>query len=524
MDVYGLTGGIGSGKSAVADLLESYGIPVVSADELSRIVVAHGSEGLRDVVRSFGPEILDDAGELDRRKLASIVFENPARRKELEAILHPRIRERFEQVLDALEKAGHEVAVYEVPLLFEKNLQTEMKAVILVTADEDIRIRRVQARDDVTEAEVRARMAAQMDEDSKRRRADYVIENNGTEDDLRREVEFMLERFMRIGGQRAKSAPRQAAQTVLTAPRRNGVTSIYAPLPSRGTAPELEEDASPSLGVRLDPPAQPPRATRPPSRVPPTAPPRDVRAAEAPSPAFDPEPAVPIEIDDEDSGPWAERLDDDLPDTGPVAQPRTGRTGRPAAAPERRTTLQAAKTAPHRSTALPNVTGIAETTERDPARPAFRRGTQPPVPPSAGAEPPPAPVPGATPHGLGSPSPPGLAASPTGAQGVTSHLGVPPAAPSPASGSPAPSLAPSVSSPSSSPAAATVPSLSVPPAAPPLLPPPPLRTGASPTARKEPEDPLASSRNEPPPPPVPPRRTVSPQRRGDADDDSSSET
>jgi len=140
MDVYGLTGGIGSGKSTVAELLEEYGVPVVSADELSRVVVAPGSEGLRLVVERFGTEILAEDGSLDRRKMATLVFRDPERRRELEAILHPRIRDRFEQVLDALEKAGHEVAVYEVPLLFERNLQGEMKAVILVTAPMDVRV------------------------------------------------------------------------------------------------------------------------------------------------------------------------------------------------------------------------------------------------------------------------------------------------------------------------------------------------------------------------------------------------
>lgn len=213
MDVYGLTGGIGSGKSTVAELLEAYGIPVVSADELSRIVVAKGSEGLKGVVELFGDGVLDERGELDRRKMAAIVFQDPSKRRQLEAILHPRIRERFEQVLDALEKAGHEVAVYEVPLLFEKNLQGEMKAVILVTADDEVRIRRVRERDDVTESEVRARITTQMDEATKRKRADYVIENNGSMDDLRREVEFLLARFLRVGAV-ASSEPETSPEQV----------------------------------------------------------------------------------------------------------------------------------------------------------------------------------------------------------------------------------------------------------------------------------------------------------------------
>jgi dephospho-CoA kinase len=200
MEVYGLTGGIGSGKSTVAYLLEEYGIPVVSADELSRMVVAPGSRGLTDVVEAFGSEVLDDKGELDRKKMGQIVFTTPERRRQLEAILHPRIRERYEQVLDALEKAGHRVMVYEVPLLFEKKLdqQDEMKAVILVTATADTRIARVKERDTLTTDDVLARMQAQMPEHEKRERADYVIHNDGDLDDLRREVEYLLSRFLRI--------------------------------------------------------------------------------------------------------------------------------------------------------------------------------------------------------------------------------------------------------------------------------------------------------------------------------------
>ena len=200
MEVYGLTGGIGSGKSTVAEMLEEYGIPVVSADELSRMVVAPGSDGLADVVREFGPEVLDDRGELDRKKMGRIVFATPERRQKLESILHPRIRERYEQVLDALEKAGHEVMVYEVPLLFEKKLdqQDEMRAVILVTASADTRIARVKQRDSLTTEDVLGRMRAQMPETEKRKRADYIIHNEGDLDDLRREVEYLLSRFLRL--------------------------------------------------------------------------------------------------------------------------------------------------------------------------------------------------------------------------------------------------------------------------------------------------------------------------------------
>lgn len=273
MDVYGLTGGIGSGKSTVAELLEDYGIPVVSADELSRVVVAKGSDGLEAVVQCFGAEVLDDNGELDRRKMAAMVFEDPAKRRALESILHPRIRERFEQVLDALEKAGHEVAVYEVPLLFEKNLQGEMKAVILVTADERVRIDRVVHRDGVTEAEVLARMATQLDETTKRKRADYVIENNGSMDELRREVEFLLARFLRVGTSRTNSpaieeVPVKTGRTlpplegeprarIPTEIPSGGQSTGAAPYEHRGSSePGVSEAASPPSSQRTEIPSQ----------------------------------------------------------------------------------------------------------------------------------------------------------------------------------------------------------------------------------------------------------------------------
>lgn len=242
MDVYGLTGGIGSGKSTVAELLEEYGIPVVSADELSRVVVAPGSEGLTAVVEAFGQDVVDDKGELDRRRMADIVFGNADRRRELEAILHPRIRDRFEQVLDALEKAGHEVAVYEVPLLFERNLQGDMKAVILVTAPTDVRVGRVRSRDDVTETEVRARIATQMDEDQKRRRADYIIENDGSLDDLRREVEFLLARFLRVShaARRPGSAVQARAGDIVTG------TTVPPSIPERRSAEEQPQSRRPT--------------------------------------------------------------------------------------------------------------------------------------------------------------------------------------------------------------------------------------------------------------------------------------
>lgn len=192
MDVYGLTGGIGSGKSAAAEIFEDCGIPVVSADELSRVVVTPGSEGLGAVVAAFGEGVLDESGELNRRKLGAVVFKDPALRQKLEAILHPRIRERFQDVLITLAAAGHKLVIYEVPLLFETGLDRQVKAVILVSAPEAQRIARVMARDRLTEPEVRARLAAQLDDASRRARAHFILENDKDLDHLRQQVQDLL--------------------------------------------------------------------------------------------------------------------------------------------------------------------------------------------------------------------------------------------------------------------------------------------------------------------------------------------
>lgn len=196
MDVYGLTGGIGSGKSAAAAIFEECGVPVVSADELSRIVVTPGSEGLAAVVAAFGEGVLTPDGELDRRKLGALVFKDPAQRTRLESILHPRIRDSFQDVLTALEATGQTVVIYEVPLLFENNLEKQMKAVILVCAPDDQRIARVMARDRLTPDEVRVRMAAQMDDQTRRGRAQFVLENDGDLEHLREQVETLLARLL----------------------------------------------------------------------------------------------------------------------------------------------------------------------------------------------------------------------------------------------------------------------------------------------------------------------------------------
>ena len=196
MSVYGLTGGIGAGKSTVASIFQEYGIPVVLADAVGREVASKGSDGLAEIVKSFGPDVLDSNGELNRGKLGTLIFNDPDRRRELEGILHPRVRDRSQQLFRDLEQAGNKIVVYESALLYETQRHTEMRGVILVTASEEQRVARVRSRDGSDEEAVRKRVQAQMDEEEKRGLADYIVENNGDLDDLRGSVGSLIKQLL----------------------------------------------------------------------------------------------------------------------------------------------------------------------------------------------------------------------------------------------------------------------------------------------------------------------------------------
>ncbi|HWO09368.1 MAG TPA: dephospho-CoA kinase [Polyangiaceae bacterium] len=176
--VFGLTGGLGSGKSTVAAQLRRRGVPVIDADALAREVVAPGSPGLAEVVAAFGPELLRD-GELDRARLAQVVFGDPLARQRLEAITHPRIQASRDARLAELEAAGEPLACYEVPLLFEKGLDASLRPVVVVSVPEAVQLERARRRDQASEAMVRARLDAQLPLADKVARADYVIDNTG---------------------------------------------------------------------------------------------------------------------------------------------------------------------------------------------------------------------------------------------------------------------------------------------------------------------------------------------------------
>lgn len=177
--VFALTGGIASGKSTVARHWRSLGLPVVDADELSRRVVAPGTPGLAAIVERFGPSVIDDGGALDRGALGRIVFGNPAARRDLEAIVHPRVQQAAAEELARIAATGRELACYEVPLLFETGQQDAYRPVVVVAVDEATQLERAMQRDGLGAGEARARIAAQMPLAEKVARADYVIDNSG---------------------------------------------------------------------------------------------------------------------------------------------------------------------------------------------------------------------------------------------------------------------------------------------------------------------------------------------------------
>jgi len=186
MKMIGLTGGIGSGKSTVAEMLRQLGAYVIDADEAARAVVEPGTPGLDRVVAEFGREMLKDGG-LDRSRLAALVFNDADARERLNAIVHPLVREWVAQrVAEAAEK-GTDVVVQDMPLLFENGLGDLFDSTILVYVPPAVQLERLVARG-MDEADAKARIAAQLPIDEKKRLATYVIDNSGTREETRDQV------------------------------------------------------------------------------------------------------------------------------------------------------------------------------------------------------------------------------------------------------------------------------------------------------------------------------------------------
>ena len=182
----GLTGGIGAGKSTVADLFSKRGAVVIRSDELARQVIEPETPGQKQVISRFGVEILNDKGSIDRAKLAQIVFKDDVALKDLENIVHPLVRERTNQLMS--EQTSETIIINEIPLLLEKNMESLFDFLVIVISSEKNRLERLLQRG-VSEDQAKARMAKQVDDQARKAAADFLIVNDGNLDQLDADVQ-----------------------------------------------------------------------------------------------------------------------------------------------------------------------------------------------------------------------------------------------------------------------------------------------------------------------------------------------
>ncbi|SCY73298.1 dephospho-CoA kinase [Paenibacillus polysaccharolyticus] len=189
----GLTGGIATGKSSVSAYLASKGALLIDADVIAREVMLPGHPVLAAAVQRFGQAILNEDGTLDRKKLGSIVFQHPEERKALEAITHPAIRKEMRERAAAYElKHPDKLVVSDIPLLYESGLEEGFTEVMVVYVPRAVQLERLMNRDQMTQADAEARIAAQMDIERKKERADIVIDNSGSWAQTEKQLELFL--------------------------------------------------------------------------------------------------------------------------------------------------------------------------------------------------------------------------------------------------------------------------------------------------------------------------------------------
>lgn len=201
MLLVGLTGNIGSGKSTVSALLAERGATIIDADILARRVVEQGTPGFRRVRERWGTMILDEAGDIDRAALRGIVFDEPDELEQLNAIVHPEVERLRQQEVAAAEARGDRIVICDIPLLFEKHLADRFDTIILVDAPRPMRLERLVRDRGLSETEAMAMIAAQMPAELKRARADIIIDNDGTLDELAQRAGEAWESLDQLAGE-----------------------------------------------------------------------------------------------------------------------------------------------------------------------------------------------------------------------------------------------------------------------------------------------------------------------------------
>jgi dephospho-CoA kinase len=186
--IIGLTGGIGSGKTEAGRILESLGAVHIDADAISRALTSPEGEALPEIREAFGDSVFNVDGSLDRHALAAAVFENPDRRRALEAILHPRVQRKALEMIDRARGNGANAVVLDVPLLFETGMDAVCDVTWVVEANPQERVRRIMARDGLTEEEIASRVKNQMSDEDRAARAGKVVKNDGSVEKLAGEL------------------------------------------------------------------------------------------------------------------------------------------------------------------------------------------------------------------------------------------------------------------------------------------------------------------------------------------------
>ncbi len=202
--IIGVTGGIGSGKTTVADLFSSLGVPVIDADELARQVVVQGQPAYEEILQYFGPTVMTKSGELDRRRLRARVFSDSAKRARLEAIVHPRVYAKMEQQLACLDTP---YAIVVVPLLIESGGVELVDRVLVVDSPEELQIERTYRRDGTSRATIENILAAQLDRSSRLSEANDVIENDASVEALEEGVSRLHRKYLAEAARIASERP-----------------------------------------------------------------------------------------------------------------------------------------------------------------------------------------------------------------------------------------------------------------------------------------------------------------------------
>ncbi len=234
----GLTGGVGSGKTTVTQYFSALGVPVIDADELARQLVEPGQPAFNEIVATFGRPILAENGQIDRKKLRQLIFSDPAKRVQLESILHPRIRQ---AIKEQLKQVDAPYCIVAIPLLIETGQADLVDRILVVDTPRENQIAWTKARDGVSEAEVEAILAAQVSNEVRLAMADDVLENDGSIDDLAAKVTQLHQQYLRLAGVEPDEAATPVAQEPQAEPKRESV------MPASSGSVQLVDNATENI-------------------------------------------------------------------------------------------------------------------------------------------------------------------------------------------------------------------------------------------------------------------------------------